>query len=397
MPIAARPLAPGLLLGAFLLLSACYAFTVAPGNAPDEREHVEYVLYLSSHHALPVWNWPADRTTWQARQPPLYYLLETAVLQPFRSSPPLWGLRAMRLFSALLHLAAVFLVWRAARALYGDGWMSLGPPLLLAALPMFTFIGATVNNDAAANLAGAALLCLLVHAAAHKKPLSAWTVGFVGGIALLCKATMLPVIAVTLFALLPSPVHGRGVGGESARKLALAVGLIAVLAAWFYLRNALLYGDAMGVGARFAQYDPDRYAWSQLSTWWAILFSSFWGRFGQMTQPMSLAAYAEAALLTVAALAGWIRDWDRLSRLPVRRLLLAALALTLLQNFIVGFFMSYQPQARLSFTALAAWAILSWDGLHATYERFPASSRTRLAWIAAALLVFLNVDAFTHL
>jgi hypothetical protein len=381
----------GVLLACCAVLLCAEALRVAPGNAPDEAAHVEYVLRLAADRALPVWNWPAQPRSYESFQPPLFYAGAAFVLGRVRALPSRGRFAALRLFSGLLQLGALVFLWALGRRLDGgDGFEVL---CAAAAVPMFLFIGATVTNDAAANLAGAVLLWRAASLSRPAGPRAAVLSGAAAGLALLCKTTVLPVVAVSLAVLIDLR---RGRRTASILRLAAAAGAALPLCGWFYWRNVRLYGDPFGV-SRIAAYDRDRYAWSELGRWLVRFFQSFWGRFGSMTQPMPRWAYGLALLASAAAVGGWLKDGRRLWALPQRPLLAAALLLTLAQNFWYGFFMSYQPQARYSFPAFAAWAILFRDGLFVWAAAWPEAARRRAAWGAVLAAAAMHVAAWVSL
>ena len=381
----------GVLLACAAALLCAEVLRITPGNAPDEAAHVEYVLHLASKGTLPVWNWPAEPRSYESFQPPLYYAGAALVLRCASPLPLKARFLALRFYSGLLHLGALFFVWALGRKLGGgDGFEVLCG---VAAVPMFFFIGSTVTNDAAANLAGAVLLWLAVSVPRPARPRDAILMGAAVGGALLCKTTILPVAAVSLVSLVD---FRRGRRAASAARLAAASGMALLVCGWFYWRNVRLYGDPFGV-SRIAAYDQDRYAWTELGRWVLLFFQSFWGRFGAMTQPMGWWAYSLALLASSAAVWGWLKDGRRLWALPGRPLLAAALSLTLAQNVWYGFFMSYQPQARYSFTALAAWAVLFSDGLGVSTTARPAAFRRRAAWAAAFAAAAMHAAAWVRL
>ncbi|MFA5139317.1 MAG: glycosyltransferase family 39 protein [Elusimicrobiota bacterium] len=350
MERAIRPWAWGLMIWvAYALLCGLCIARIEPGNAPDERAHAEYALHLARTGSLPDPHaWPADPYAYEAHQPPLYYWAGSLALRALPVSSPLGQVRTLRAVSTLCHLAALVLTYLLCRRLGMSAAAALGPTALAALLPMFVFIGSTVTNDAAVNLAGTAILLATAASA------SGLWIGLAMGLGMLSKSTLLPVAGACLLYLL--------VKERAWKKVCLALLTAALIAGWFYLRNLRAYGDPWGYSHSSA-YDPNRFGLSQLPSWLILYFQSFWGRFGQMTQPMPTAVYVLLLAWTGLALGGWTRDWRTLARKPGRPLLLLALGLALAQNFVYGFFMSYQPQGRFSFIAIAAWAVLFWDGL----------------------------------
>ena len=347
-------------------MALAYAFKNGLGNAPDEPAHAAYVLALARDARLPVWNRPKQPDSYEFFQPPLYYAAASALYRSLAFLPLRGRLLALRVFSCLLHGTALLLIGGLASKIGKAPGSSLAPMILVAALPMFLFLGSSISNDAAADLAGAALLCW---AATRESPpaLSDWAVfGALGGAALLCKLTTAPLAAAGALRLaLMEKDKGRAV-----KRLALAAALCAVMAGWFYWRNLSLYGDATGVGL-IGREDTSRYGYARLGLWLWLFFQSFWGRFGWMTRPMPLWTYGILLALCAASALGWLFHAKALWRRPARPFLLAALVLTLASAFNFGFFRSFQPQGRYAFPALAAWAVLLWDGLGAWLEALP--------------------------
>jgi hypothetical protein len=365
-------LAPAAALAASFALSAAFAFRTAPGDAPDERAHAKYVLELRERGRLPEWNYPADPDSYEAHQPPLYYALAAAFTLPVRSAPALTQLRAMRLFSAILHVLALWAAW----LLFSSLGAGPGPLAAMLAVPMFAFIGGTVTNDAAANAASALLLAAAFTGQAPPRR-RALVVGLVSGAALLCKATVIPIVGIALLSIYRQKRDWRAAAVAASLTLAVAGG--------WYLRNALRFHDPIGYGG-MSSYDTHRFAWSESGRWALLFFESFWGRFGRMTRPMPWPAYALACVLTLGALAGWAKHGRKLASRPKRGWLALAAALAVGQNIVYGFFLSYQPQARFSFIALAPLALLAWDGLSVWFEGKPRRFRrgAAAAGLAAA-------------
>lgn len=377
-------------LAVWLALACAYAWRIPPGDAPDERAHVHNVLYLQKDGVIPPFPWPRDPYGYETVQPPLYYHLCWMAIQPLRASGPWAMLEAMRAVSMLLHLGALWFLWAASKRLLGQA--AWGPFILAAGTPMFAFAGAVVNNDAAADLAGALLIYLSLRSLDSRRLRNAVLIGAAAGAGVLCKMTVLPVAAVCLAALWKP---GRAERASSLKRLGAGGAAFAAVSGWLFIRNVRLYGDLLAYKPLLA-YDVDRYAWRDAGRWLVLFFESFWGRFGQMTRPMPGFLYVLLAILSALAGAGWIRSGRRLIGLPGRKFLAAVFAASLAAAAVHGFFLSYQPQARHVFPAMAAWAVLFWDGLSVWA---PEDRRSRLAFSvgAAALLVAAQWAAWDRL
>ncbi|MFA6004052.1 MAG: DUF2142 domain-containing protein, partial [Elusimicrobiota bacterium] len=374
-------------MAAHLALATAFNLRVPLGGAPDEPAHAAYIQSLAGGH-LPVWDWPRDPQSYEAFQPPLYYAGAALWLLPVRSASPAFQVHWLRLFSTLLHLLALACLWAMVRAWLPAG-AAAGALAAAALLPMFAFIGASVSNDALANLAGAGLLWFWF--AQRRQPSGAGQalrLGLAAGLALLAKATLAaPVFCMLLERLW---VWRREQGARSAaRRGALLVGAGAAVCGALLVRNLALYGDVWGL-SRIGAYDQQAFGWSRLPLWLELFFQSFWGRFGWMTQPLPGWCYVLFLAVSLLSGLGLLADRSRMFR-DEGRLLLAVFAAALAQNFWYGFLLTSQPQARYSFVALAAWAPLFCGGLGYWLERLPAYARgpVRAGLILAALAVDL--------
>lgn len=360
-----------LVLALHLALALAFNARVPLGGAPDEPAHAACVSDLL-HGRMPVWDWPRRAEGYEAHQPPLYYAAAALWDLPLRRAHPALQLRWLRLFSTFLHLLALLCLWRMARLCLGPG-RALAAAAAAAALPMFAFIGASVSNDALANLAGALLLWRwLEERRVPGGKGQALRLGALIGLGLNAKATLaapaLVVLAERVW------VWRREAGlrpalGRSALLGAAALGLCLPL----FARNLALYGDLWGL-ARTALYDPHRFGWSRLPEWCALFFQSFWGRFGWMTSPLPGWSYFLLLALSALALAGLVKEGRRVLAGDAGALLLF-FGGVLAQTFCYGFLRSFQPQARFSFVALGAWAALFVIGLEAWGKELPPAAR----------------------
>jgi predicted membrane protein DUF2142 len=376
-----------LLLLFFIALGVRWIWAVAipPWQAPDEPEHYLYISYIveqgqiphppypaypgypqelltswnltllgklsslgaSTNHQLPYLPIIYDYSTARNYQapnlerrssgggraisyPPLYYLFDALPYLLFKSSPILARLYAARCGSAILGaLSCVFgyLLAYELRRTRQWGW-ALG--LCMAFLPMYVFMTAVVNNDAALNLAGAALIWLTVRIYRREVfsvPL-ALGLGVTSGLALLTKQTIAPIVVVggivVLIKITPSL---RSVWQETRTKLLALVAyggsVAAVYGPWIFFR--LHYFGDFGLGvislSPFVRFftggmpvgaasppSADRLSGSfspqlsvaTISLWryleitkdrgWIyfqeLLFTNFWGNFGWLDAPL---------------------------------------------------------------------------------------------------------------
>ncbi|MFA0773013.1 MAG: hypothetical protein KEFWMYNX_001028 [Candidatus Fervidibacter sp.] len=267
--------------------ASVYLWRFPPWRAPDEGAHFAYIVHLAQTRSLPVFEGMGRGVTYEAHQPPLYYL--TAL--PFVASlledkaHHQTALYLLRFFSTLWGLAVVLGAMGLAWMLHADPTTRLPAALLAglfaALLPMHLLVCASVGNDAAAGaMATATLLwlCLsLQRPSAEKRQTltAALTAGVLCGASLLAKSSNLICLPLALFALClmplnppvapPSPTKKRSAVPQSPRPSPLVprpfiVGWRGILlgiclagflltAGWWLWRNTVLYGDPLAFRA----------------------------------------------------------------------------------------------------------------------------------------------------
>jgi hypothetical protein len=237
-----------------LALGLSWALLTPPFQAPDEQDHFAYVQQLAENgrtasatdatlapwstsvgiglqgtRALAVAEQADGRPPWlehderawaaldrgasrrngggptpAATHGPVYYGALTAPYH-LTAGASLWSqLTALRAASALLAALAVLFVLLAAREVApGRPLFAVGAALLVALNPMFTFIGASVNNDVGYNAAAALLLWLMLRAVRRglTVPL-ALAIGVTLGVLPVIKGTAYAMYVVAIVALL---------------------------------------------------------------------------------------------------------------------------------------------------------------------------------------------------
>lgn len=148
---------------------------------------------------------------------------------------------------------------------------------MIALLPQFSFLRATLNNDNAVILAGVASFYLWIKALRHPDfdPWM-WRAGAVAGLGMLSKLTataLIPAIALVIL-FRAFQVRANSEQAVSARllwraRISRAIqmsigagGTFLLVYGWYAIRNLLVYGDFLGLanafeynGARLPRYD----------------------------------------------------------------------------------------------------------------------------------------------
>ena len=431
----------------YLCLGTLWAALVPPFEKPDEIAHFAYVQFMASQWRIPK----QKQETFpflepETQQPPLYYVAAALVyrgatlagvpatnlgqwesrINPHLGEPPPIGgqnffqhgerlldppgvfphdLVLVRLFSLGLGAVTLVGVFMTARRIFPHhAWLPVLTTALVATLPQFTFITTSVSNDVMGFALGAVLLYRLVAVDGAHLSRDYFVLGTLLGLAVLVKFTLLSLLPLALLPLLR--------GGPRARDRASALGLLAVgLAAvggWWFVRNALVYGDVLG---RQEIINPAAYAWNIdrkplfspyfRDVFWPRVGESFVGKFGFMRIDMPRAYYAAWCFVVLGSAAGmalrFARDVSR-HRQRLREMaaeppavlsaaLFFALAALIHYNLQVS-----QPQGRYLFHVLPAIACLLVMGCHELAipigRRLPAPLvSTRAADVAAILAV----------
>ena len=277
----------------FALLACIYAAVTPAFESPDEASHFLYIHNLLETSQLPVLE---DRQTIihenifnsqsvQRHHPPLYYLIGALLisgtkrddlaqyLQPnplasigvvadnnqnvyLHPMPPPNGDTAtaiwiLRLYSIMLGIGTVWLIYRCAYLVTGDAHTALLTALLVISVPTFIHISASINNDN---------LVTLLHAAGVYLCLRTWQQRRISSSAIVLASLILSAVALTkingltLFVIL----YGWAVLGllvkryswpQVVRLILVSLGVTALLSGWWYVRNVQLYGDPLALNA----------------------------------------------------------------------------------------------------------------------------------------------------
>jgi hypothetical protein len=194
-------------------------------------------------------------------------------------------------------------------------------------------------------------------------------------------------------------------------------GLALLIAGWWYVRNALLYGDPLAIALQQEMGRPILYPRSLTDPYFVthfplVTFLSFFAVFGWLSLYVWLPVYLFYGLVVAYALAGlaylWLRPLPALQLdSPARQTVMLSIAYVgLLYAGLMHYNLSFsQPQGRLLFPALGAVALLVVLGWQRLCAPWPALQRRALfmlplasAAIAVALLVGKVAPAYatTH-
>lgn len=280
----------GLILAGYLVITLAYGAINPLFEAPDEHWHFFTAAYIADNGRLPRIEEPPDEFLGQeAAQPPLYYLLGAAILAPFDTTgwresiwlnPYAWigdasalaninrmvhtpaealpwhgyalAAHLLRVLSTLFGLGTLLAIYGSGRLLWpGSNTRPLLATALVAFLPQFNFVHASVTNDSLITMLCSLGLYQLIWfwrnlapgvALDRRLTMRLILLGVTVGLAALSKnaGALLLLYSLGFLAVLAM----RDKQYHLVPRSALTVGVPAVaIAGWLWARNRMLYDD----------------------------------------------------------------------------------------------------------------------------------------------------------
>jgi 4-amino-4-deoxy-L-arabinose transferase-like glycosyltransferase len=372
----------GLSAAVFVTFAAAYAIATPFGQAPDERAHFGYVQLLAQHAQLPL-NIP------ERQQPPLYYLLAAALYRLTGS------IAVVQTISILCGAATVVVIGLCARELWPAKPMrSVTAALLVATLPQFQFIAASVSNDALSVLAAAILTLVMIRVL--KRPTDrrlSWAIGLAFAMTLLAKETgyfLIVVVLLTLVRFWPRREWGLS--------LIPIIAVPTVLAGWWFVRNLTTFGSLVPPFTPLYTDAPAKLSGSPslILDWLAATFLSFFALFGNMStrlQPSGDGLVYKLLLASTAVIviSGVVAAWQRWNAWPPRTRWIATACIVVplvafFQMVISSIAVDYQPQGRYLFVAGPLLTVGSVFAIETLASHLP-----RRVVVAAGIVLLVSV------
>ena len=347
-----------LIVLAHVVLALVYGAVIPPWEAHDETGHFAYINHIVQQRELPRVRSDSGVFLDQSHQPPLYYLIASAltfwvdrsddvqpqintfafdgsnrrgariVLRTSGESFPWRGtvlaLHAARVVSALLSGLMLVFIAKTAALLFAH---SPGTATLATAIAAFNsqalFMAGMVNNDVLISLIGAAMLVLSFVIASLIPPQSPIPIhfaliGLLLGLGLLAKRSAYGLIGFAVVALLYLAWKSRWSLTQTVGRIGLSVGTMLVVSSPYFIRNIMLYGQLIAdrkqdnpfatgpaISTASAGFDVAlRDGW--LPQVFINGFRTFWGTFGWGNLQLPDWAYAVFLAFTVVGIAGYI-------------------------------------------------------------------------------------------
>lgn len=430
----------------FLLVFYLMWARVQPNGAgPDEPMRYQIAYYIYQHGSLPVGDDPAVRNiVWgisYAFSPILDYMIAAVFMKivSFVTTVPFALLMAARFVNILLGLGTVWLALDMGKRLFDrrKAWIFAA---FVGLLPGSLFVFTYVNCDALAVFSTAVIVyawvryltegwtyknCIILAVGVAVCALSYYNAyGFI-----LCSIFF---FGITLF----MEAKKKGSYGDFAKKGLLVCAIVLILAAWWFIRNAILYdGDFLGMNAssvcaeKYAKpaYKPSQKQtpqmagytfWDMLNqgfpksegfSWVELVSESFVGRFGNMDvfMPKWLinnymdfikAGFLLIFLHPVKTFALRVKkQWS--VKGMFNWFMLVAMIIPNILNAYYSYASDYQPQGRYSLPMLIPMTYFMVMGYGNLFDVTVKNDKVRkgvyaaicVALMVLALFVFLNV------
>lgn len=438
-----------LVLLGYLLITIGYGVVTPLFEAPDENWHYFTVQYVADNWQLPIVEDKYDEfLSQEAAQPPLYYWLGAVLIAPLDTSgaredvwlnPFAWAGDAaalanynqfihteqeawpwrgyvlaahiLRLFSTLLGLGTLICIYYSCRLLFElsrqetDHYTTtpFNYPLLATALvaflPQFNFVHASVTNDALITFLGAAALWQLVKVweLGGTQENSGKLKGRMVGLGVTIAAAILTKNAGTLLLVYSlgfvTVLAWRAKWGMKRWVAAASSILIPVLllSSWLWWRNWVVYGDptAANVFVRIAGGDREYTLWQVLAET-PSLWTSLFAVFGWFNVRAPDGVFGVWNGIVVVAILGWLLKLVRSYPLAVNS------EQSPVNSKQLPLWQKLMTDNWLLFTLLAGWVLLVYAGLVSFMLRTPAA-QGRLLFPALLPLIVGLVAGFRFL
>lgn len=388
----------------FVILAALYSRIIPIFEASDEAEHFIYIHTILETGQLPViqsreemarQSDPVLRWNNQSHHAPLYYLLSAALIawserhdvadylrtneliflrNTVEDNPNKWlhfyteptsdthrAVYFLRAVNVIIGCGTLLLVYRTARTAFNNAYVGLLSMLLVASIPTFIAVNASVTNDA---------LVIFLYTAGLWWAVYIWQKGIIAWRDTLLISAILAAIALTkltgvsLFAV----IYGTLLFGVWRKRwswqAAIRVALIsllatALLAGWWYVRNWQLYGDPLALASTasiWGRETPLTFAVFQQEV--IRIAKTFWMMVGYLHQPVLAPVwfYGYVTLATLGAIVGYC--WHLVTKRQAIDAILGFAILVVTGMLLYGTHSVDISYGRLLFPALAAFAAI---------------------------------------
>ena len=223
--------------------------------------------------------------------PPLYHLAAGALDWTLGDASILTRATWLRFLSAAFGVLAVYGAWLLAAQVFASRRLQLLAACLMAVQPLVAFLAGIVNHDSA--LIAFSTLALAMMAFILRSPprvaQGAWLAACLVP-ALLVKGSAIALVPLALVAYAGQALTWPEQRREALRSGAVALGLVLLLAAPWYIRAAIVYDSATGATTPVTGSGPGRSAslgqvFSWAKQWTGLTYRTYWWHYNPPETP----------------------------------------------------------------------------------------------------------------
>lgn len=415
-------------LGALFILLSVWALLQPFDTAPDEGMRYQIPEYICKYHKLPDGRDELLRSPeWGISYgfgPQLAYILQAVcmgIVQLF-SDVRAVSVFAARMVSVCAGIGTVWMSMLIAEKVFEKKYRKLFVALV-GLLPQFLYLATYINNDCLAVFGTSVIVYMWICGQE-----SGWKYSHCIGLALgivICTLTYYNsygFILCSIVFLFGSLFRQKKPLKEIAGKSLLIAGIVLLLAAWFFIRNYMIYdGDFLGMSTS-DQY-AEMYAKDALkpslretpyntgkslaemffgpSEWFAVTWRSFVGVFGRMAIYMSNWQYFFFAFLFWIGAAGCFflckkQSAEKAGVCLFTGVMAGAMVIPFILSLYNSYFTDYQPQGRYLMPMLIPMMYFVTKGLRNVLEYFVKPEQTEkviriITWILLGIMVYVYI------
>jgi 4-amino-4-deoxy-L-arabinose transferase-like glycosyltransferase len=404
-------------------------------HAPDEYMRYDLCEYIYTHNKLPIGNEPElIDNIWgfsYAFTPYLIQCLSVVFMKlaSLFSTEPATLLIAARIPSVLAYALGFVFAYRIGCELLSDRLKSILLACMIFGIPQVYFLAGYINNDIVILTECCALVLIWIRGYKYT-----WTtsrcilLGITVGITMLTYYNAYVYILLSAVAFLWCMFAKEKVSfQEFVKKAGIAVGVALLIAAWYFIRNLIIYdGDLLGLNAQrmcaeihagaqrpqvingpSSGLTPFAYFWGSglfaENNWFKTTIKSLLGIFGYMNYPIAGWMYKFYIAVMVAGIACFLYFFffkykeAKKHKCMMAVVIIASLALTWMLSLYYSWTSNYQAQGRYVITSLIPTFLCASVGYRYVVDRFSTTAIKRKIAIALEIafgLIYIAVS--TH-
>ena len=225
-------LLPIVLMAAIFLLNLHNLALFPLNRGFDADGHLEYISYIRKNLRIPLAN-----EGWELYQTPLYYLINSIIGNPY-----LIRYFNLGFWSLFLVLSTIFFT-----KLFKDRLTGLIGAFFASSLPVVIYLLPTVSNELFSGIMIS--LTIMYYGNGSKK--NQIILGILMGLSLLSKATAF-VLAISIIT--DQLLRNKLKINKTINKLIIPLAIALAISGWFYIRNAIYFGNPFVTSVDFTKY-----------------------------------------------------------------------------------------------------------------------------------------------